>query len=255
MSEEGAPESPVRPEKNSALLIGGLVAALVVAAFLGGYSVGTADDPSVSNDDLAEMIRTLQEPAPAQERKADPVFVSTDDDPIKGDPDAPLTIVEFSDFQCPFCSRFYSETLEMLERSYIDTGKANFVYRDMPLDIHPNAIPAHIAAECADEQGAFWQYHDILFERQAEWSRLGPADLDAKLVAYAEKLNLDSEFADCLKSADAAREVQKDHSHAVSYGVTGTPTFFIGNDSTGYVKLSGAQPFAAFQSVIDSKLG
>ncbi len=180
--------------------------------------------------------------------------ISLDDDPIKGDPDAPVTIVEFSDFQCPFCSRFYHQTLPQIEQNYIETGKVNLVYRDMPLGIHSNAIPAHVAAECADEQGAFWQYHDVLFDRQSQWGRLGEAALDTQLKAYAVEIGLDSRFGECLVSPEVEAEVRHDHSQARGYGVTGTPTFFVGNEDTGYTRLTGAQPYASFQSVIDSIL-
>ena len=243
---------------NSKALVGGLVAAIIIAAFLGGYSLGNYDSSSISNEEIAEMILEMQaEPKPqAQQARPDsPVFVSIDDDPMKGNPDASITIIEFSDFQCPFCNRFYQETLPLIEKNYIDTGKVNFVYRDMPLAIHPNAVPAHIAAECAHVQGAFWEYHDILFDRMSEWNKLNPTDLDLQLKAYAQELNLDSSFDTCIKSTSIAQEVQKDYSQAAGYGATGTPTFFVGNDDEGYVKLSGAQPFSAFQSIIDSKLG
>lgn len=259
MSENTSNENHLSKNKsNSKALIGGLVAAIAIAAFLGGYSFGNYDASSVSNDELAEMILEMQtEPKPqAQKARPDsPVFVSLDDDPMKGNPDAPLTIVEFSDFQCPFCNRFYQETLPLIEQNYINTGKVNLVYRDMPLAIHPNAVPAHIAAECAHVQGKFWPYHDILFDRMSEWDKLNPIDLEEQLKAYAKELNLDSSFDTCIKSTSIAQEVQKDYSQATGYGATGTPTFFVGNADEGYVKLSGAQPFSAFQSIIDSKLG
>ncbi len=277
-SFEPGPAKAAPPRQNSPMLVRGLVGAIVVAAFLGGYSLGNSGD-SVSNDDLAALISEMQdnvvvpaqapqpqpqaqgqgqgqgpEPGPGQ-APAEPVFVSLDDDPIKGDPDAPVTIVEFSDFQCPFCSRFYQQTLPQLERNYIDTGMVNLVYRDMPLGIHSNAVPAHVAAECADEQDAFWQYHDVLFDRQSQWGRLGEAALDEQLKAYAEELELDSRFGECLVSPEVEAEVRHDHSQAGGYGVTGTPTFFVGNEDTGYTRLTGAQPYEAFQSIIDSKLG
>jgi protein-disulfide isomerase len=95
------------------------------------------------------------------------VVVSTDDDPSLGDPNAPVTIIEFSDFQCPYCRRFWEQTLPQLKSEYIDTGKVRLVYRDYPLStIHPGALPAAMAAGCANEQGKFWEYHDQIFEEQ-----------------------------------------------------------------------------------------
>ncbi len=234
------------------VMLWGLVAAFILSAFLGGYLVGSGTE-SVSNEDLAKIITQTRQ-TQAQQAPDAPVFVSLDDDPSKGNPEAAVTIVEFSDFQCPSCNRFYQQVLPQLERHYIDTGKINFVYRDMPLNIHANAVPAHAAAECAHEQGMFWQYHDILFERQSQWNRLDAQDLDAQLKAYAAELGLDSGFDECIKSPDVIREIQKDFAQARGYGAQGTPTFFVGNDSDGYIKLAGVHPFSTFQSMIDSKL-
>ena len=179
----------------------------------------------------------------------------SDDDPAKGDPDAPLVIVEFSDFQCPFCGRFYEQTLPLLERDYIDTGKARLVYRDMPLEsIHPQAPAAHIAAECAGDQGMFWEYHDLLFDRQGEWSRLQPAALEGALAGYAGELGLDGTFAECVRSPEAAREMQLDLAQALGMGLTGTPTFLIGGNGHDFVAISGAQPYSTFASILDGML-
>lgn len=95
-----------------------------------------------------------------------PAVVSTDDDPALGDPNAPVTIIEFSDFECPFCRRFWQETLPQIKAEYIDTGKARFVYRDFPLSMHPGAFPAALAANCANQQGKFWEMHDKIFSEQ-----------------------------------------------------------------------------------------
>ncbi len=248
-------------------LLKGIVAAIAIATFLGGYSLGTFDNSNsgMSQEELKEIISEIEikttaaqptqqptQPTPAQVFK-----VSMDDDPIKGDPDAEVTVIEFSDFQCPFCSRFYTQTLSQLEENYIDTGKINFVFRDLPLDrLHPNARPAHIAAECADEQGKFWDYHDILFEKQSQWQRLSSAELQTTLSQYASDLGLQTvNFESCLESEEIADEVNSDALAAASLGITGTPSFFIGNEEDGFVKLVGAQPFSAFKTVIDDQLG
>ena len=179
----------------------------------------------------------------------------SDDDPSKGDPNAPLTIVEFSDFQCPFCGRFYEQTLPLIERDYIETGKARLVYRDMPLEqIHPQAPAAHIAAECAGDQGMFWEYHDLLFDRQGEWSRLQPAALGDALAGYAAELGLDASFGECVRSPEAAREMRHDLEQALGMGLTGTPTFLIGGNGHDFVAISGAQPYSTFSSILDGML-
>ncbi len=249
-------------------MLKGIVAAIAIATFLGGYSLGTLDNSNsgISQEELKEIISeieikttpTVQPTQQATQPTAAQLFkVSIDDDPMKGDPNAPVTIIEFSDFQCPFCSRFYQQTLPQIEKDYIDTGKVKFVYRDLPLDsLHPNARPAHIAAECADEQGKFWEFHDVLFEKQSEWNRLAAADLQSTLNQYASDLGLQStSFENCLKSEKIADEVNKDSLDAARVGATGTPAFFIGNEKDGFIKLTGAQPYPSFQAAIDAQLG
>ena len=176
-----------------------------------------------------------------------PIQVSIDDDPVKGDKDAPVTIVEFSDFQCPFCQRFYQQTLPSIEENYVKTGKVKIVFRDFPLSFHQNAQKAAEAAECADDQGKFWQYHDMLFEK-GSGDGTGLATNDLK--SYAQTLGLNTAtFNNCLDSGKYTSEVQKDQADGTSYGVRGTPAFFVNGQL-----ISGAQPYANFQQVIDAEL-
>lgn len=255
-------DSVASPKQTSGMLKVAVVA-IAAAAFFAGYSAGTLSDSGsgISEEQMDVLLSRIDSKlaVPTEGNTRDgpqKIYVSLDDDPMKGNPDADITIVEFSDFQCPFCSRFYEQTLPLIEQAYIDTGKVNFVYRDFPLQIHQNAVPVHIAAECADEQGWFWPYHDILFENQREWQSL-PADaLSEQLVQYAMAMGLQADaFESCLGSATLEEEIQKDYHDGVLYGVRGTPAFFVGNDTDGYVLLSGAQPFEAFQRVIESGLG
>ncbi len=243
-----------------------IIAAVAIAAFFGGISIGTFDDSDsgLTGEQLKEIlseIKTAPTPQPTQQSpqpSAPQIFtVSFDGEPVKGNPDAPVTVVEFSDFQCPFCSRFFEQTLPLIEENYIDTGKIKFVYKDFPLDnLHPNARSAHIAAECADEEGKFWEYHDVLFQKQAEWQRLASSDLDITLSQFAVDLGMQAaSFESCMESQDIADEVNQDVLEAAKYGATGTPTFFIGNEKDGFIKLVGAQPYAAFQRAIDEQLG
>ncbi|MEK6862596.1 MAG: DsbA family protein [Nanoarchaeota archaeon] len=176
-----------------------------------------------------------------------PVAVSADNDPFKGSKDAAVTIIEFSDFQCPFCKRFFDQTLSQIEKNYVDTGKVKFVYRDFPLDsIHPQARPAALSAECANEQGKFWEYHDLLFQKQDEWVAVGASSFKQ----YAKDLGLDSsKFDSCFDSRKYEKEVQSDLDDGVNVGVQGTPAFFING-----ILVSGAQPYAAFQAAIEQAL-
>ncbi len=176
--------------------------------------------------------------------------VSVDDDPYKGSENASVVIIEFSDFQCPFCKRFFDTTLKQLEEEYIKTGKVKFVYRDFPLDFHQNALLAAMAAECADDQGRFWDYHDMLFERQSEWEGLNNEEAKEKFKEYASQLGLDeNQFNECLDSEKYREEVMNDMKDGQKYGVTGTPTLFING-----IKLVGAQPYNVVKSIIEEEL-
>jgi protein-disulfide isomerase len=163
------------------------------------------------------------------------------DDPAKGAAAAPVTIVEFSDFQCPFCSRV-NPTLKQVEDKYGD--KVRVVFRNFPLlQIHPQAAKAAEAASCAADQGKFWEMHDKLFANQ---QKLAVADLKQ----HATDLGLKAEeFNQCLDSGKKEAEWKKDMDEATSYGITGTPAFFINGRL-----ISGAQPLEAFTSIIDEEL-
>ena len=202
-----------------------------------------------------QMQQTAGQPAAAPRAAQPPSIVklSAGNGPSLGKPDAPITIVEFSDYQCPFCRRHAGTTLTELKREYIDAGQVRYVFRDFPIDaIHPQARKASEAARCAAEQGKFWEMHDALFENQ----RLLIVD---ELKRHADTLKLDGRaFNACLDEARHARMVREDEQAAVALGVTGTPTFFIGKTTADGVfegaRLVGAQPIAAFRRVIDTLL-
>jgi protein-disulfide isomerase len=170
------------------------------------------------------------------------VAVSLGDDPVKGPATAPITIVEFSDFQCPYCSRV-NPTLKQVEDKYGD--KLRVIFRDFPLvQIHKDASKAAEAGACANDQGKFWEMHDKLF---ADQSKLQVEGLKQTATQIA---GLDAAaFNQCLDSGKYATEWQKDVEDGTSYGVTGTPAFFINGRL-----LSGAQPFEAFTTLIDEEL-
>jgi protein-disulfide isomerase len=182
---------------------------------------------------------------------AQPVDIPLGDAPIKGNPDAPVTIVEYSDFQCPFCLRHFQNTMPELE-NYIDTGQVRYVFKDFPIhSIHPQAQKAHESARCARELGgsnAFWEMHDLLFANQNEWAGAGNhVDIFKDLASEA---GLDrQQFAECLDSGRYADAVNADLAEGTRLGVTGTPAFFINGQ-----RVSGAQPFSVFQQIIDTLL-
>jgi protein-disulfide isomerase len=166
-----------------------------------------------------------------------------DDDAFKGDANAPVTIVEWSDYECPFCARFYDQTLAQLDEEYIKTGKVKFVYRDFPLGFHQQAQKAAEAAECAGEQGKYFDMHDALFEN-------GVAGGVSSFKQFASDIGLDTgDFDECLDSGEMASEVAEDLAAGSAAGVTGTPGFIINGQL-----VSGAQPFSVFKQVIDAAL-
>jgi protein-disulfide isomerase len=169
------------------------------------------------------------------------VDVAYDTTRVKGDPSAPVTIVEFSDFQCPFCKKTES-TLNGLLSKY--SGRVKLAYMDFPLqEIHPQAQTAAEAARCAGEQGKFWEYHDALYRDQSKLS-------GAELVIHARTLHLDEKsFQSCLESAKYKSKVETDIEQGNKLGIAGTPGFFING-----VFLNGAQPQAEFEKIIDSQL-
>ena len=173
-------------------------------------------------------------------------------DSVLGNPAAQVAVVEFSDFQCPYCGRFQQDTFAQLKKTYVDSGKIQYVFRDFPLVLHDHARSAAIAAHCAARQNTYWKMHDALFLQQA---RLG-ADLYKELAAGFQ---LDSPaFAACLNDPAAAAEVDRDLAYGQSVGVRGTPSFFVGRIEKGQVvdakAISGAKPFTVFAQAIDSLL-
>lgn len=248
-----------KPTFNALLL--GIIILVGVSAFFAGSYTSNLNSNQISTEDLDEAIaklelKLLQNQLPTKQVTEPPVKISIDNDPIIGNPDAPITIVEFSDFQCPFCARFHIQTLPILLEEYIEQGKVRLVFRDFPIqNIHPNALPASVAAECANDQNKFREMHDALFENQNNWNKLETIDALSLFSQYASDIQLDQESFDlCLNSGKHIPEIQNDLNDGRDYGVSGTPGFFVGNDQIGFVELKGAQPFESFKKVIDAQL-
>ena len=204
LQEKPTLEMPNKKSTPTGMIVT-LVAVVAIAAFFAGSYFSNLDSDIVTKSDLEDAISRLESKIgntqQASPQAPQPVKISLDDDPIRGDPDAPITIVEFSDFQCPFCARFHLQTLPLIMEEYIDEGKVNLVYRDFPIQsIHPNALPAAVAAECANEQGRFWEYHDMLFEKQNGWNRLDSNTAISTFSQYASDVGLEQQqFDSCLE--------------------------------------------------------
>jgi len=216
-----------------------LVAILIVGAFVLFME---------KNNSVAPTGQVINEPEQGASPSPviDKVNVDTEGYPSKGKADAPVVIVEYSDYQCPYCGRFFSETSPQIEKNYIDTGKASIVFKDFPLNFHQFAEKAAEAAHCVREQKGdegYWLMHDKLFANQESLSIENFQKWARELGANGAK------FDDCLGSGKMAPIVQKSFGEGQKDGVRGTPSFFI----NGKI-LSGALPFSDFKQAIDAEL-
>ncbi len=213
----------------------------------------------VSADDLNTVIDALLQknetgslpdtvvtvtPSPTPDTDFEPETIA-----VMGSPDATVTIVEFTDYQCPFCQRHSLQTLPQIKKEYVDTGKVKYVLKNFPLtQIHPHAISAAEAAECAGEQGKYWEMHEKLFSEQKQWA--GSNDASAVFKSFAKELGLDEKaFDECMTSERYKDKIMADQKEGIAAGVTGTPAFFINGQF-----ISGAQPFQVFQQMIEQAL-
>ena len=204
--------------------------------------------------ELIGLRQLLSQRPPQAQQRVNPVArVSLANSPMLGKAQAPVTIIEFSDYQCPFCRRFFQTTLPTLKAEYVDTGKVRYIFRDFPIDrIHPQARKAAEAAQCAGEQNKYWEMHDLLFQNQS-------ALKVENLQAYARSLDLEATAFDaCLEQGKYAAEINTDYADGSAAGITGTPSFFIGktgpNETIEGTLIRGAQPLSVFRQEIDRLL-
>lgn len=218
------------------------------------------DGQEAMQKDLEEIKKLLQEGARAPSAAAAPGFspreVSIDNAPVLGDENATVTLMEFSDYQCPFCSRHYREVMPTLVEDYVESGKLKIVMRENPImSIHSRAMPASQAALCAKDQGKYWEMHDMIFDNQRELA-------DENLKSYAATIGLDTTaFNECLDSGAMKKQVDGDLAVARSVGVRGTPGFVLGltdpedtNKANMTQFINGAQSLDTFKSAIDGLL-
>jgi protein-disulfide isomerase len=184
---------------------------------------------------------------PALEPSPQTIAIEVGDLPIQGRTDAPVTIVEFGDYQCSFCGKFSREVEPKIISEYVNTGKAKFAWRDLAF-LGEESIWAAEASRCARDQGKFWEYNRLLFEKQQGGTRGTFSKENLKLFAKELKLN-ESLFSSCLDSEKYRRKVEEETSKALELGVNSTPTTFINNR-----KIIGAQPYEVFKEAIETEL-
>ena len=238
--------------------IGLLVAAFATCSVSSGFGEGLSKGQGDAILNELRQIRTLlerqqgppaQQPPPAPEPEK--VTLKLGPDYSLGRGDSPVVIVEYTDYQCPYCSRFHTGAYPEIRKNFIDTGKARFIKRDLALDFHQNALRAAQAARCAGDQGKFWEMHDIL---SANPDSLGPE----AYAKYARDIGLDAgAFKGCIESDRHLADIRGSGQVAAAVGINGTPSFIVGTakgDTLEGIMIVGAQPYAVFEKVIKEYL-
>jgi protein-disulfide isomerase len=260
-AQTAAPEKPSKPVTTSKSVQAGAVTINMPEGMSRDQADAILDELKqihllLQTQQTAQANRAAAQAAPAPAPVSDKVKMTVAQGWYSiGRSDAPVTMVEFTDYQCPFCRRFESDDFAQLKKNYIDTGKVLFVSRDLPLDFHPNAAPAAEAVRCAGEQKKFWEMHDAIMTDTA--TDLGS---DA-ILKYGEKVKLDMpSFKTCLDQKKFVAQIQKDSTDAGTLGISGTPSFVIGKSAVGQdnqmdgVRIVGAVPYTVFDSTIKDML-
>jgi len=203
-----------------------LIIVLGVSILTGGFGIVKPNTPPIIQNTTTNTTVT---PPTNDEIYAKLAVVNIDTGtlPVLGQADAPITMIIFDDFQCPYCGKFYTSSETQIKNNFVKTGKAKMYFRDFPLDFHPNALPAATAARCAAEQNKFWEMHDALFGKQSEWSGLSMADATAKFEAYATEIGMNASTYSACVTAGKDSEINVDYLAGQAYGVGGTPSTFI----------------------------
>lgn len=228
----------------SSLAIGaGIASVAIIAVFL---AFGTFND---SPELVVAPTPKIQEVGPTKITAA--TFMENGS-PILGDPNAPITMVEFGDYQCFFCNKFFHDTEDALLKNYVETGKVKVIFKDFTI-IGADSIAAANAAHCASDQGKFWEYHDTLYNHWTGENN-GWASSD-NLLQFAGELGLDTdEFSKCMTDSKYAQNIVNSNQDAKDLGLTGTPAFFIIGPDNKVTKIGGAQPYDVFERIFNSEL-
>jgi protein-disulfide isomerase len=230
-----------------------LTVLLVIVSFLAGsmytrVRILESDEGKVQPGTAKVTVAPQQEePEPVVLGEQDRAEIEEGGAAEKGDKNAKVTIVEFSEYECPYCQRYIQQAYTQIMDEYGD--KIRYVFHDYPLEFHQHAKTMANVARCAGEQNKYWQMHDLLFANRNEWAE--KEDVTETVVGYADTLDLDAAgFRACVTNDKYGKEVQADFTLGQKVGVSGTPTFYINGR-----QLVGAQPYAAFKVIIDEELG
>tara|TARA_B110000438_G_scaffold204425_1_gene196132 strand:- start:102 stop:806 length:705 start_codon:yes stop_codon:yes gene_type:complete len=226
------------------LAIGAIVASITMIVVILGVG------------DLFNQQGLLIEPAPEMEQMG-PAKITMDTfvsngSPILGDPNAPITLVEFGDYQCHYCNVFFQNIEEDIIKNYVDTGKVKIIFKDYNI-IGPDSINSSHGAHCAGEQGLFWEYHDILYSNWTGENNGWASPTNLKVFADEINVNMDK-WTECMNEKLHSKTIIESNNDAKALELTGTPAFFIINEDGKVSKLFGAQPFEVFKRIFDNQL-
>lgn len=249
LSSDNAAETPIQSQPRTthglhgpSLGIGaGIAIVSIISVFLAMNVIDT-------NPELQ-----FEEKTPNQENQEVTMSLFTANaSPYLGDENAPITLVEFGDYQCFFCNKFFHETEPAILKNYVETGKVKIIFKDFPI-IGPDSIAAANAAHCANDQGKFWEYHDTLFNNWGgennDWAS------SENLLKFAQSIELNEEsFVKCMVEKKYNQVVTSSNNDAKTLGLTGTPGFFIIGPDNQITKIPGAQPYESFQKIFEYEL-
>jgi protein-disulfide isomerase len=224
------------------LAIGAIIASITIAGVLFGLN---------STSTELEIIPTPKI-GPAESQEITMGTFIENGSPVLGDPNAPITIVEFGDYQCHYCNVFFQSIEKDIITNYVDTGKVKIIFKDYNI-IGPDSISASHGAHCAEEQGLFWEYHDILY---SNWTGENNGWASPRnLTIFADEINADvDKWTECMNEKPYSKKIMNSNNDARALELTGTPAFFIIDENRKVTKLFGAQPYDVFKKIFDSQL-
>lgn len=237
------------------LVIGAAIATVSIfsAVVIFGTDFIDFKQPTKTQEDLNDISQQIQEaPEKSQSDAYATSLFTANASPVLGSDDAPITLVEFGDYQCFYCNRFFHTAESDIVKNYVETGKVKMIFKDFTI-IGQDSINAAHAAHCAQEVGKFWEFHDTLYNNWTGENN-GWAS-SSNINGFAKQLGLDEEdFKSCMSDARYVSVIKASYSDAKTLGLTGTPGFFIISPDNSITKISGAQPYEVFEETFNSKL-
>lgn len=248
--EENQNEKEEKKDRNTYLLPASILIAAVLISGSVVYSVGKKSNLNVKNSPNQEEVELNNVQKLRPTTAAVDILKIKEDDVILGDPKAPVTIITYGDYQCPFCARFFAEAESLIRGNYVKEGKAKMIFRNYQF-LGPESLAAAEAAECAKDQKNFWAYHDAIYSTELVDRRENNGNLNEELfLNLAKELGLNIElFKNCLQNHRYKAEIERETIEAQRAGVNSTPTTFVGD-----IKIIGAVPYEQFKETIDSLL-